>query len=96
MDFLDLLEAVVRETKPDFSKFHKPQSLSVELSEDVTGLDSLDMSLVMIVVGEIYQVPVDVLDRAGDMRTVSDMKEFMEANGNRIPETLAEAKGYIE
>ena len=96
MDFLDLLEAVVRETKPDFSKFSKPKSLSADLSEDRTGLDSLDMALVITVMGEIYQVPMDVLDKASDMRTVQDMKDFMEKHGKRIPGTLEEAEGYIE
>ena len=96
MDFLDLLEAVVRETKPDFSKFKKPKSLSSDLSEERTGLDSLDMALVITVMGEVYQVPMDVLDKASDMRTVRDMKEFMEKHGKRIPETLEEAAGYIE
>ena len=54
------------------------------------------MALVITVMGEVYQVPMNVLDKASDMRTVRDMKEFMEKHGERIPKTLEEAEGYIE
>jgi acyl carrier protein len=96
MDFLDLLEIVVRETKPDFSKFKKPTNLDSPLSEEDTGLDSLDIALVITVIGEIYQVPMAALDKARDIRTTRDVLDLVEREGERIPETIEEAKGYIE
>jgi acyl carrier protein len=96
MDFIDLLEVVVKETKPDFGKFNKPTSLDDTFEESEIGLDSLDMALVTTVMGEIYKVPVKVLDSARNIRTVRELKDFVENNGERIPETLEEAQGFIE
>lgn len=96
LNFIDLLEVVVKETKPEFSQFKKPKLLDTPFSEEATGLDSLDMALVITVMGEIYKVPVKILDEARDIRTVRHLKEFVETHGTRIPESLEEAKGFIE
>lgn len=96
MNFIDLLEVVVRETKTDHSKFVPPKDLSASLAEGDTGLDSLDMTLALIVLGEVYQVPMKTLDHAGSFETALDLKSFLETQGERQPQTLEEAKGYIE
>lgn len=96
MNFIDLLALVVRNTKPDHGKFVRPETLDTPLSEEATGLDSLDMALVITVMGEIYKVPMEVIDRARGIETVADLQAFVEANGTRWPDSLDEAAGYIE
>ena len=57
MDFLELFDACVQETKPRLDKYTKPKSLDVTLKEEDIGLDSLDVTLTLVMLSDIYGLP---------------------------------------
>jgi hypothetical protein len=57
MDFIELFDACVRENKPRLDKYTKPPSLDVTLKEEDIGLDSLDVTLTLVMLSDIYGLP---------------------------------------
>ncbi len=57
MDFLKLFDACVRETKPRLEGYIPPTSLEVTLKESDIGLDSLDVTLTLVLLSDIYGIP---------------------------------------
>jgi hypothetical protein len=57
MDFIELFDACVRENKPRLDKYTKPTSLDVTLKEEDIGLDSLDVTLTLVMLSDIYGLP---------------------------------------
>ena len=57
MDFLELFDACVRDVKPRLEKYTTPTSLETTLSEEDIGLDSLDVTLTLVLISDIYGVP---------------------------------------
>lgn len=57
MDFIELFDACVRDVKPRLEKYTTPTSLDVTLKEDDIGLDSLDVTLTLVLISDIYGVP---------------------------------------
>jgi hypothetical protein len=57
MDFIELFDACVREVKPRIDKYTKPASLDSALSEEAIGLDSLDVTLTLVLLSDIYGIP---------------------------------------
>jgi hypothetical protein len=57
MDFIELFDACVQETKPRLDKYTKPKSLDVTLKEEDIGLDSLDVTLTLVMLSDIYGLP---------------------------------------
>jgi len=82
MDFLELFDACVRETKPRLDKYTKPKSLDVTLKEEDIGLDSLDVTLTLVLISDIYGIPEadDFNIPVGSLREVRD---YMLENKNK-------------
>jgi|TARA_R110000744_G_scaffold203393_1_gene322229 hypothetical protein len=57
MDFLELFDACARDVKPRLEKYTTPTSLETTLSEEDIGLDSLDVTLTLVLISDIYGVP---------------------------------------
>ena len=57
MDFIELFDACVKETKPRLDKYTTPTSLDTTLKEEDIGLDSLDLTLSLILVMDVYGIP---------------------------------------
>jgi len=82
MDFIELFDACVLETNPRPEKYTKPTSLEAKLSEEDIGLDSLDVTLIMVLLMDIYGIP-ESEDFNVPMESLSTMHEFMQENKKR-------------
>ena len=82
MDFIELFDACVIETNPRPDKYTKPTSLEAKLSEEDIGLDSLDVTLTMVLIMEVYGV-ADSEDFNVPTESLGAMQEYMQANKTR-------------
>lgn len=87
-DFLQLLNAVVKIAKPFHDEAPDLESLDVKFAD--TTIDSLDMLIVSMYLGEIFDISEE---EAKELRvpTVRDLYEFIKAHGKRFPEDLMAA-----
>jgi acyl carrier protein len=92
-ELLDILEGVVELATPLNSNGVKIKSLDENLSE--TGLDSLDMLMVGIYLGDIYGVSEDDLKTLQPV-TVRDLFEFMCQHKTKEPTSVEEALASIQ
>ena len=92
-ELLDILEGVVELATPLNSNGVKIKSLDENLSE--TGLDSLDMLMVGIYLGDIYGVSEDDLKTLQPI-TVRDLFEFMCQHKTKEPMSVEEALASIQ
>ena len=53
MDFIELFDACVRETKLHLDDYTKPTTLDISLKEEDIGLDSLDVTLTLVLISDI-------------------------------------------
>tara|TARA_R110000772_G_scaffold129055_3_gene237109 strand:- start:89 stop:376 length:288 start_codon:yes stop_codon:yes gene_type:complete len=90
MDFLELFDACVIETNPRPDKYTKPTSLETTLSEEDIGLDSLDVTLTMVLLMEVYGVP-ESEDFNVPTTSLRDMYEYMQANKTKDFDSVEEA-----
>ena len=82
MDFIELFDACVIETNPRPDKYTKPTSLETSLSEEDIGLDSLGVTLTMVLLMEVYGIP-DTEDFNVPTESLGAMQEYMQANKTR-------------
>jgi len=92
-ELLDILEGVVELATPLNSNGVKIKSLDENLAE--TGLDSLDMLMVGIYLGDIYGVSEDDLKTLQPV-TVRDLFEFMCQHKTKEPTSVEEALTSIQ
>jgi acyl carrier protein len=92
-ELLDILEGVVELATPLNSNGVKIKSLDENLAE--TGLDSLDMLMVGIYLGDIYGVSEDDLKTLQPV-TVRDLFEFMCQHKTKEPTSVEEALASIQ
>ena len=94
MDKLELFNALISVVTPVNSMGAKAHSLDQALPE--TGLDSLDLLMMGIYLGDIYGVEEEVLKTIQPI-TVGDMFDFMEANKTKEPPaTVQEAIALVK
>jgi acyl carrier protein len=92
-ELLDILEGVVELATPLNSNGVKIKSLDENLAE--RGLDSLDMLMVGIYLGDIYGVSEDDLKTLQPV-TVRDLFEFMCQHKTKEPTSVEEALASIQ
>ena len=90
MNFLDLFDACVIETNPRPDKYTKPTSLNIGLSEEDIGLDSLDVTLVLVLLFEIYGIP-ETEDFAVPTTSLGAVCDFMHDNKTKDFDTVSAA-----
>ena len=95
MYFIDLLELVARENATEPEKRRRPMSMDAPLTEELVGLDSLDLALLFTLMGEIYDIPQEVVDAARGLDTPRKLRDFLEANAGRVPQSLDQAKHWL-
>lgn len=82
MDFLELFDACVRDTKPRLDKYTTPTSLDVTLKEEDIGLDSLDVTLTLVLMSDIYGIP-ETEDFSIPVTSLRAVRDYMLANKNK-------------
>jgi len=86
-DFLELFNAVGAAQKVVTKDYAPAESLESPISEDVLGLDSLDVTMTFFVLGEAYGIPEDEETQAQwPVSSIGDLLVFLEANKTKDPE----------
>jgi acyl carrier protein len=95
MDFIKLFDACVREVKPRIDKYTKPASLDSALSEEAIGLDSLDVTLTLVLLSDIYGIPEteDFNIPTANLRAVRD---YMHENKKKDFESVEAAIASVK
>jgi hypothetical protein len=86
-NFLELFNAVGAAQKVVTNDFIPAESLATPITEDVTNLDSLDVTLTFFVLGEAYGIPED--EETNDnwpYESVQLLQEFIKNNKTKDPE----------
>lgn len=84
-DFLELFNAVGRSQKPVFDNYKPADSLDTEITPDNLNLDSLDVTLVTVILGEAYDIPQD-LEPHWPTQTIRTIHDFIMEHKRRNPE----------
>lgn len=84
-DFLELFNAVGRSQKPVFDNYKPADSLDTKITPDNLNLDSLDTTLVTVILGEAYDIPQD-LEPNWPTETIRAMHDFIMEHKRRNPE----------
>jgi hypothetical protein len=86
-NFLELFNAVGAAQKVVTDDFIPAESLETAITEDVTNLDSLDVTLTFFVLAEAYGIPEDEeLNEQWPYESVQLLKEFIEEHKTKDPE----------
>lgn len=94
MDFLELFDAVVRDSKLVLDGYTKPTSMDDKLAD--LGLDSLDFVMVFMLLGDIHGIPEKVADNPPELITLQDAKDFIDQHKTREFATVAEAMWAVK
>ena len=89
MDFLELFDAVVRDSKLVLDGYTQPTSMDDKLHD--LGLDSLDFVMVFMLLGDIHGIPEKIADNPPELTTMQDAKDFIDQHKTREFATVAEA-----
>ena len=93
MDKLELFNKLIEVITPVNSMAANAKSLDQPLNE--TGLDSLDLLMMGIYLGDIYGVEEEIAKTMQPL-TVNDMFVFMEEYATKIPTNLQEALDSVK
>ena len=84
-DFLELFNAVAVKQKAVPTDFISAESLDTPIDEDSTGLDSLDITMVFVILGEAYGVNEE-LDSDWPVSSVGALQAFLLGKKTQDPE----------
>lgn len=93
INFIELVNQVVRVAKPSRPDFNEVKDLSNPLKE--CGIDSLDWLIVMIYLCEIYGIP-EAIGKEFYPVNIQDLHDLIMQHKTREPETIEEALSYIK
>jgi acyl carrier protein len=82
MDFIELFDACVRETKLHLDDYTKPTTLDISLKEEDIGLDSLDVTLTLVLISDIYGIP-ETEDFNIPVGSLREVRDYMLENKNK-------------
>jgi acyl carrier protein len=82
MDFIELFDACVQENKPRLDKYTKPTTLDISLKEEDIGLDSLDVTLTLVLISDIYGIP-ETEDFNIPVGSLREVRDYMLKNKNK-------------
>jgi hypothetical protein len=82
MDFIELFDACVLEVKPRLENYTTPTSLKITLSEEDIGLDSLDVTLTLVLISDIYGIP-ETEDFNIPVESLQAVHDYMQENKKR-------------
>jgi len=84
-DFLELFNAVGAKQKVITDDFIPAKSLETPINEDTTGLDSLDVTLTYVILGEAYGIEEE-LDSEWPVSSVGALRDFIMEKKTQDPE----------
>jgi acyl carrier protein len=84
-DFLELFNAVGAAQKVITDDFIPAESLDTAISEDSMGLDSLDITLVFVILGEAYGINEE-LDAEWPVSSIAALQAFLLEKKTQDPE----------
>mgnify|MGYP005990539523 FL=1 len=84
-DFLELFNAVGAKQKVITDDFIPAESLETPINEDTMGLDSLDITLVFVILGEAYGVDEE-LDSEWPVSSIAALQAFLIEKKTQDPE----------
>lgn len=93
INFIELVNQVVRVAKPSRPDFNEVKDLGNPLKE--CGIDSLDWLIVMIYLCEIYGIP-EAIGKEFYPVTIQELHDLIMQHKTREPETIEEALSYIK
>lgn len=86
-DFLELFNAVGAAQKAITKDFVPAESMDTPITEDATGLDSLDVTLTFFVLGEAYGIPdEEELNDQWPYESLQLLYEFIQEHKTQDPE----------
>lgn len=94
MDFLELFDAVVRDSKLVLDGYTKPASMDDKLAD--LGLDSLDFVMVFMLLGDMHGIPEDIADNPPELTTIQEAKDFIDQHKVRDFDTVAAAMEAVK
>lgn len=95
-DFLELFNAVAVKQKAVPTDFTLAESLDTPIDEDSTGLDSLDITMVFVILSEAYGVNEE-LDTDWPVSSIGALREFLLGKKTQDPEdTYATVGDLVE
>jgi acyl carrier protein len=94
MDFLELFDAVVRDSKLVLDGYTKPTSMDDKLAD--LGLDSLDFVMVFMLLGDMHGIPEDIADNPPELVTLQEAKDFIDQHKVRDFDTVAAAMEAVK
>ena len=95
-DFLELFNAVAVKQKAVPTDFTFAESLDSPIDEDSTGLDSLDITMVFVILSEAYGVNEE-LDTDWPVSSIGALQEFLLGKKTQDPEdTYATVGDLVE
>ena len=95
MDFIELFDACVQETKPRLDTYTKPTTLDTTLKEEDIGLDSLDIVLTFVLLFEIYGIP-ETEDFNVPTESLRHVRDYMWEHKTRDFYTVKEAMEEVQ
>lgn len=84
-DFLELFNAVGASQKVITNDFVPAESLETPINEDTMGLDSLDITLVFVILGEAYGIDEE-LDSEWPVSSIAALQAFLLGKKTQDPE----------
>jgi acyl carrier protein len=94
MDFLELFDAVVRESKLVLDGYVQPTSMGDNLAD--LGLDSLDFVMVFMLLGDMHGIPEDIADNPPELTTIQEAKDFIDQHKVRDFDTVTAAMEAVK
>jgi len=88
--FLELWNACVKEAKPRLDGYKKPESLDVKVTEETMGLDSLDKTLTLTLLADIYAIPAEQEHKVPDV-TLKELYDWFQENKTRDFDNVEDA-----
>ena len=84
MEFLDIFNAVARQSKGIPAEYIDATSYDDPINEDTLNLDSLDITLAYAMLADIYQISNDLQDK-WPTSSVADLKKFIDESKSDDP-----------
>jgi|TARA_R110000803_G_scaffold68311_2_gene130157 hypothetical protein len=86
-DFLELFNAVSAAQKVVTNDFIPAESLDTPITESATNLDSLDVTFIFFLFGEVYGIPADkALGESWSNGSIRLLQEFIQEHKTKDPE----------
>tara|TARA_B100000795_G_C22759094_1_gene422801 strand:- start:1122 stop:1433 length:312 start_codon:yes stop_codon:yes gene_type:complete len=86
-DFLKLFNAVSAAQKVVTNDFIPAKSLDTPITENATNLDSLDVTFIFFLLGEVYGIPADkALGESWSNGSIRLLNEFIKEHKTKDPE----------